>query len=86
MLSGKPVTCKRVDRDRYGRMVTTCTAGGADIGAAMVEAGWAMAYRRYSCAYVAQEDQARAARVGIWQGEFTPPWAYRRGGADGGSC
>ena len=38
-----------------------------------------MAYRRYSSNYVQQEDGASRAKVGIWRGEFVPPWDWRLG-------
>jgi endonuclease YncB( thermonuclease family) len=37
-----------------------------------------MAYRQYSTDYVRAEDEAKAARRGIWDGEFVPPSDYRR--------
>ena len=37
----------------------------------MVASGWAVAYRRYSLDYVADED---AARRNIWSGDFDMPW------------
>jgi endonuclease YncB( thermonuclease family) len=77
-IGGQPVACGIVDIDRYGRSVAVCRVGGQDIGAAMVEAGWATAYRRYSTAYVAQEDRARTARRGIWALGFDAPADYRR--------
>jgi hypothetical protein len=43
----------------------------------MVRAGLAWAFVRYSTAYVADEQAARAARRGIWQGETAPPWEWR---------
>ena len=36
----------------------------------MVRAGFATAYRRYSTDYVDEENEAKAARRGIWAGEF----------------
>lgn len=77
-VEGQPIACKTVDTDRYGRSVAICRVRGADVGAAIVEAGWATAYRRYSIAYVGQEARARAARRGIWALGFEPPAAYRR--------
>jgi endonuclease YncB( thermonuclease family) len=77
-VAGRPIACEAVDIDRYGRSVAICRVGGADVGAAIVEAGWATAYRRYSMAYVGQEARARAARRGIWALGFEPPAAYRR--------
>ena len=52
------VTCEQRDIDRYGRIVAICFAGGADLGSWLVEQGWALAFRRYSTAYVAQEQSA----------------------------
>lgn len=77
-VEGRAVSCEVVDKDRYGRFVAVCRAGGEDIGAAMVEAGWATAYRRYSLAYVRQEERAQAIRRGIWGFGFEPPADYRR--------
>lgn len=77
-VEGRAIVCETVDTDRYGRSVAVCRVGGQDVGAAIVEAGWATAYRRYSTAYVAQEDRARAARRGIWALGFEAPADYRR--------
>lgn len=77
-IGAKPVTCTEAGRDRYNRMLAHCTVAGHDIGAAMVSAGWALAYVRYSAEYVDQEARARDAKAGIWQWEFTPPWEWRR--------
>jgi endonuclease YncB( thermonuclease family) len=74
MIGAKTVRCEERDRDRNGR---TCFIGAEHIDAWMVRQGWALAYRKYSTAYVREEDQARAARRGIWQGEFTAPWEWR---------
>ena len=74
------VTCTIEGRDRYNRALSTCyTADGTDLNAWLVQHGYALAYRRYSTKYVSEEDQARAARAGIWADEFVPPWAWRRG-------
>ena len=73
------VTCEQRDIDRYGRIVAICFAGGADLGSWLVEQGWALAFRRYSTAYVAQEHAAESARRGMWRGEFVPPWDWRKG-------
>jgi len=43
-------------------------AGIEDLIAFMVRQGWALAYRRYSTAYVDEEDAARAAQAEIWRG------------------
>jgi endonuclease YncB( thermonuclease family) len=74
------VTCKGDKRDRYGRLIAVCYAGGKDINAAMVRGGWALAYRRYSMDYVDEEAVARDARAGVWRGEFMLPWEWRKQG------
>ena len=78
-IGGRPVACEERDRDRYGRIVALCRAGGEDLNAWMVERGWALAYRRFSRAYVDEERTARAARRGIWRGDFVAPWDWRDG-------
>jgi endonuclease YncB( thermonuclease family) len=71
------VTCEGNERDRYGRLLAVCEARGEDLGAWLVSEGLALAYRRYSAAYIGQEDAARAAGRGIWGGSFVPPWDWR---------
>ena len=78
-LGRKRVTCTELDKDRYGRIVSVCRADGTDINQWMVAGGYAMAYRRYSADYVAAEDAARVAGIGIWQGAFIAPWDWRKG-------
>ncbi|MBP8234840.1 MAG: thermonuclease family protein [Rhizorhabdus sp.] len=77
-VEGRVLRCARVDTDRYGRVVARCSLDGADVGLAIVEAGWATAYRKYSLDYVGAEQLARATRRGIWATGFQPPEAYRR--------
>ena len=36
-----------------------------------------MVFRRYSDRFTEEEEDARAAGVGLWQTEFEPPWEYR---------
>ena len=72
------VVCTRRDVDDYGRVVAQCSQGGVDLAAEMARSGLAVAYRRYSNAYIEEENEARAARRGLWAGEFTPPEQWRR--------
>ena len=76
-ISGRKVVCAQRSRDHYGRVVAVCRRGREDINAWLVAQGWALAYRRHSTAYVEEEAAARAARRGIWRGEFVPPWEWR---------
>ena len=77
-LDGRDVTCSERGKNRYGRVVAVCWQGEIDVGAWMVEEGWALADRRYSRAYVLHERRAQTERRGVWQGEFVPPWEWRR--------
>ena len=79
LIGAGTVTCVEVGRDRYKRVLAHCSVAGQDVGASMVEAGWALAYVRYSREYEAQEAKAREAKSGIWQWEFVAPWDWRRG-------
>jgi endonuclease YncB( thermonuclease family) len=70
--------CDLTDVDRYGRLIMRCFAGDADIGAAMVRAGYALAYRKYANDYIADEEVARNTRAGLWAGDFQLPWEWRQ--------
>lgn len=49
---GRYVSCKEIDKDRYGRIVGQCRlAGGDDVAALMIESGTATEYLRYSGGY-----------------------------------
>ncbi|MBR0656331.1 thermonuclease family protein [Plastoroseomonas arctica] len=78
LLAGRELRCEPRDHDRYDRVVAVCWAGAVDVNHWLVDQGWAVAYRRYSIAYVAAETEARQARRGIWSGSFEPPEDYRR--------
>lgn len=73
----RTVECQERDRDRYRRIVALCRVGGVDVSAWLVENGWALAFRRYSGNYVANEDRARSAQRGIWVSQFQAPWDWR---------
>ena len=72
------VTCETRGKDRYGRWLAVCFAGGFSINRNMVYTGWALAYRRYSTDYVDTEEGAREATRGLWRGEFMAPWEWRK--------
>ena len=71
--------CRTVNRDRYGRIVARCTVAGHDLGSMMVNAGWAVDYRRYSSGtYQLEQERAQDAGRGLWGGIFVPPWEWRK--------
>ena len=61
LMKGKRIECEPKTTDRYGRTVAICRADGVDLGMAMVSAGMAWAFLRYSHDYVQQESEAKAA-------------------------
>lgn len=73
------IDCIVAARDEYGRAIARCSAAGTeDVGAAMVTAGLAVSpAERGSAPYAAQEESARDARRGIWQGAFQTPAEWR---------
>jgi endonuclease YncB( thermonuclease family) len=77
LIGRRTVTCDKRGVDRYGRTISRCLVGDIDINAWLVAQGLALAYRRYSHDYLAAEDNARAAKRGMWAGTFEPPWEWR---------
>ena len=60
LMEGRAVVCEFRGHDRYRRSIGLCRAGGEDLGAAMVSAGMAWAFTRYSSDYIRQEREAVA--------------------------
>ena len=69
--------CHVMQQDAKGNMVGTCSLGQYDLGAALVNAGWAVAYQKYTDIYVPYERQAQMNKRGLWQGTFYMPWDWR---------
>ena len=82
LVGSATIVCRKEDVDSYGRIVARCSNGSTDLAAAMARAGMVIAYRRYSNDYVDEEREAKAAKRGIWAGEFTPPEQWRRNEGD----
>ena len=77
LIGASSVSCSGNENDQYGRLVATCSVAGGDLNQAMVADGWAIAFRRYSDKYVADEVRARAGKLGLWASNFVPPDEYR---------
>lgn len=77
ILNGE-LECHVIQQDTKGNMVGTCSYGPYDIGAGLVQAGWAVAYTKYTDAYVPYEEMAREQRTGLWQGTFYKPWDWKK--------
>lgn len=75
----KPLTCTTEASDQYRRKISTCsTPATPDLGAAMVAAGLAISpEERGTARYSAEQDAARDAHRGLWQGAFQTPADWR---------
>jgi endonuclease YncB( thermonuclease family) len=78
LVGGDSVRCEGETFDRYRRLIATCYSGSLNLNAELVRQGWAIAYRRYSKDYISAEKEAQETKRGMWAGEFTPPWKWRR--------
>ena len=78
MAQQRDLACDRTGTDKYRRTLAMCFEDGININEAMVRAGMAWAFVRYSKEYVAVEADARARKVGVWQGAAEAPWDFRR--------
>lgn len=80
LIGDQPVSCTEKDRDRYGRVVAVCHAGGIDLNRAMVRAGLAWAYLAYSRDYESAEWEAQLLGNGVWAASVRaePAWDWRR--------
>lgn len=80
---GKTVSVKPIEKDRYGRTVAQIVLDdGRVLNHELVRAGLAWWYREYApndATLKALEDEARAAKRGLWADPNpTPPWDFRR--------
>ena len=87
MVYNKTVTVETVKRDRYGRELGKVLADGKDVNLEQIRAGMAWHYKAYQRdqsaadrqAYAEAENEAKAARRGLWDDpEPVPPWEWRQ--------
>ena len=71
------VSCRSTERDKHGRVLGYCSAGGRDLNAGMVAAGMAVSYG----GYLREEGDAKLRKLGLWGSEFERPrdWRHERG-------
>ena len=87
LLEGQDLEIVPIEQsDGYGRMIAKVFVDDEDIDAAMVETGYAWAYRKYLShsesdqQYCVLEASARSLRRGVWSdppADWQPPWTYR---------
>jgi endonuclease YncB( thermonuclease family) len=76
-IDGRSIDCSAEGSDRYGRTLAVCRMGTESLNAWMVHDGWALAFVKYTTAYLNDEEQARHAQRGLWAGAFIAPWDWR---------
>lgn len=76
-LTQSKTTCSGADFDNYRRLIAVCISDGIEINRELVRTGHALAFRRFSDAYIDEENLASASNVGVWQGAFEKPWEFR---------
>ena len=80
LMASAPIHCEDRGHDRYRRTIGLCRAGKQDLGAAMVSAGMAWAFTRYSSDYIDQERAAIGARLGVHAHDYMKAWDWRAAG------
>ena len=77
-INNKFITCKSNNKDRYNRFIAECYIDKTNLNKWMVLNGHAVAYRKYSKKFVAQENLAKKEKLGLWSGTFQMPWEWRK--------
>jgi endonuclease YncB( thermonuclease family) len=77
LVNGRSVVCLVAGRDRFGRGLGLCSAGGAELNAGLVTAGWALAGAD-DADLLAKEAEARRAARGLWAGGLARPEEWRQ--------
>lgn len=68
LVQNRAVECRIQGQDRFGRALGICRAGGLELNASLVSAGWAEADAVAMPALAPLERAARAAGRGMWAG------------------
>lgn len=79
LVKSRTLACEERARDKYNRVVATCTDDqGNDVARTMIERGMAVSFGGFAEGpYAADEAIAKSARRGLWQGAFEPPSSWR---------
>ena len=61
----RDLACDRTGIDKYGRTLAVCYEDGVNVNEAMVRAGLAWAFVKYSTEFVAVEAEAKSRKIGV---------------------
>ncbi len=73
LISGNEVRCLYDEKDKHQRILGLCKARGVELNREMVRRGFAVSYGRFR----KEEQEAKAAKRGLWAGKFQRPKAWR---------
>mgnify|MGYP001250891331 CR=1 FL=1 len=77
-INNRFIVCKSLNKDRYNRLIAECYKDKININRWMVQNGYAVAYKKYSKKFIAQENLAKREKLGLWVGTFEMPWEWRK--------
>ena len=77
-INDKLIICNYTNKDQYKRYIAECFLNKTNINSWMVRTGHAVAYKKYSKKFVAQENIAKKEKLGLWSGTFEMPWDWRK--------
>lgn len=77
IINNDEVTCTPKKDQGRKPPLAVCMVRGVDMGRAMVQLGYALAYRALSFTYDRDEAVAMSFRRGMWAGRVEPPWEWR---------
>ncbi|MCQ2914104.1 MAG: thermonuclease family protein [Alphaproteobacteria bacterium] len=80
-IGGDEVSCTVMAQSNSGELQSRCSIKNndltMDIGAAMVQAGWAVALVSHTQVYIPYQQMAQNNRAGLWNGTFMMPWEWQ---------
>lgn len=71
------VSCAPKGNDAFDRQLAVCRVASTDLSSWMTRHGHALAYTKYALEYLSDEQAAKAAMAGAWDGSFDLPWEFR---------
>ena len=77
LIIGAAIRCERRQVLEPSPSIAICFADSYDIGANLIHTGWALAHDPTSPVYRETERKARAAKRGLWRGDFARPSDWR---------
>jgi endonuclease YncB( thermonuclease family) len=77
LIRRRTVSCAPTGQEDGSAIVAQCHTGKTDVAAELVRHGYVFAVRSFFSSLSGEEDAARDAKTGIWQGEIQRPQAWR---------